>query len=330
MKIRNQKEFLTSLPEGSPPPVPRQRITQWLYFSVLIFTASCVIYLIFDYNIHYFGNGHIETDKTLISSSHGGKIKSIHIETGQMLNPGDLIAKIVRNSQCDQPNSSDNNHMEKLRYEIAIKESQLGLLENDLDSLMKADDSFIIRRALEIGSSNQSNNAVIKKEQRKTKKAIALLKGETAVQKQRLRNAEKKYATTTTQNKPCDLEIITAPFSSRVFMLRHRSNEFTNKGETIAILANDNNAVHINAQFESKSQRYLKRGAVLEVELSDGWSTQGVVTEVFSSVFNSNKQLLKKEPGNFKVWAKITPIDEASKQRWLDNDLMGVNVRGEK
>lgn len=330
MKIRNKKNFLTSLPEGVPPPVHKQKITQWLYFAVVLFTLSCVVYLIFDYNIHYFGNGRIEVDKISISSSHGGTIKTIHVKTGQQLKSGDPIATIVKNSQCDKPISIDNSHIEKIRYDIALKESRLRLLKQDLQSINQADESFMVRRALEIGNSNQSNSASLEKDQRKLNQAIALLKSETAIQKQRLHKAKVEASSILMPDISCDHETITAPFNSRVVMLKRHSNEFTKKGDTIVILANNNSSVNINAQFESKFQRFLKRGAVLEVELADGWSTQGVITDIFSSVFDDNKQILDKDPDKFRIWAKLAPSNEASKQRWLDNDLMGVNVRGSK
>ena len=330
MKIRNRKNFLTSLPEGAPPAVHKQKITQWLYFAVILFTVSCIVYLIFDYNIHYFGNGRIEVDKTSISSSHGGTIKTMHVKTGQQLKFGDPIATIVKNSQCAKPISIDNSHIEKIRYDIALKESRLRLLKKDLQSINKADESFMVRRALEIGNSNRSNSASLEKDQRKLNQEIELLKSETTIQKQRLHNAKVEASSIVMPDISCDHEIITAPFHSRVVMLKRHSNEFTKKGDTIAILANSSSAVNINAQFESKSQRYLKRGAVLEVELADGWSTQGVITDIFSSVFDDNKQFLNKDPDKLKIWAKLAPSNEASKKRWLDNDLMGVNVRGSK
>ncbi|MDH3355454.1 MAG: hypothetical protein OEL79_09605, partial [Chromatiales bacterium] len=192
------------------------------------------------------------------------------------------------------------------------------------------DSTFVVRRALEIGNDSSSNNASLRKEERKLTQTISLLKNETALLRQRIRNAKNEVASLTPPNSSCDEEIITAPFSASVFLLKHRSNEFAKKGETIVILANNNRAVHINAQFESKSQRYLKYGALVEVELDDGWSTQGVITEIYSSVFDDDKQLLNKDPDKFKIWARILPSDEASRQRWLANDLMGVNVRGRK
>lgn len=325
MKIKNRKNYLTSLPEGTPPPQPRQKYTQWAYFSVILFILGFIVYFTYDYNTHFFGSGRIEADKTHISSSHSGIIKTLHVEARQLLQRGDSIATIKTNQECGV---QDSKNIEKLRYDIALKESHLRLLRNGLPKPKKVDSADIIRRALEINNSKSLSSTLVDRERLKQTQAIALLKSEVDIKNRQLRNAEINLQTHTPAS--CGQQIITAPFDAMVFMLQQRGNEFINKGDTIAILSGKNATVYVNAKFDKQSQHYFKRGDVLDVELSDGWSTQGTISDIFSPTFEDKKRLFSMASENYSVWVRLVPVDETSRQRWLDNDLMSISVRGKK
>ncbi len=325
MKLHNRNNsYLNALPEGTPEPNVKPRITRWVYFGILLFITGYIIFIASTRLLFSEAIGLVDVDKTAISASRSGRIKFIQVSDGDTVNQGQLIATIHANRECiDEPIKKT----EQLNYEIELNNSRLNILRIRLNNINKPEQKSILRRALEVSRDQQSNNEKLYREKQKIREEIALLRKEIKLQEEK-RQTLIFLETNKTIPTECQEERVIAPFDGRVLTVLKRDQEYIKRGEPIVLLADTQAKVSIIAQFGQADYRILSTGKIVDITFPDGEKSQGFIQSVTSANYAQfNGGNIATEKKDRMVQVRLSSIDEKSRQLWKNYDHMNVNVR---
>lgn len=327
MKLRNRKSYITTLPEGSAPQNVKPKITQIIYFSVLIFIVVYLGYVAVGRLFYLNARGQVEIEKTLISSTRGGHISQLAVSEGQQLKKGDMIVRIDALQQCVV---EENKHLQKLRLDIGMNEQRIALLKAKQAELKKLQRGSELRRALELERESISYGTQFWRDQNKLLSDLALTGKELELQRLQLKELEKS-ARNKTLPAECQAETIRAPFPARVQVVRRRVEEFAKRGEAIVILTRNKAPVRIEAYFTEDELKYINLGKRLQVAFPDGVESTGVVKAVYSSAYSVPEREWKGyRPLTTGVRVHLFPLNENEEMHWKQYDRMEVRVRTAK
>ncbi len=322
MKIRNRQSYITTLPEGEPSENNAPKITRWVYFAVLFSIIGYLSYIGYTRITQFQGRGQVEIERTVLSPSHGGKIIDLFISEGELVKQGHTMVRIKSSANCP---SKDASQVNRLNLNIALKKSQLRLLNERLSEEKERFSDQEIRRALEInrrppkGGERAIDELVYK---------IETLKNEILLGSESLKNIN---SNSTISSSSCVDEIIYAPFTSVVNSISHKRHEFVKKGEPFISLISRNAQVKIDAYIDNESNQFLSVDKNVEIIFPDKQVGQGIVSEVISSsaLFHTKKwRGYESEESSIEI--KIVPINASEAQKWKSYDRMEVQIRGLK
>lgn len=132
MKLRNRTTHFSSLPEGAPPPNPKKRFTARLYFFVLFAVVAYLAYYGVMQLLYIETRGQVEVGRALIYAGTGGIIQEIHVQPGQAVEAGRLLATIIP-PQKNPPSLAKD--LLKAQEESAETAAELGRLRDMLAAL---------------------------------------------------------------------------------------------------------------------------------------------------------------------------------------------------
>jgi len=319
---------MTSLPEGEAPKNSRASVTQFIYFLVLL---TAVAYLVFIYvkRYWYFEEfGHIEVEKTVISSSQGGRIESLPVNEGQKLFAKDRIAIIeALRDNCDP---REDERINKLRFDIDSNISKRNILTARIKTSEEALTGYELRRALELDR-GLSRDVERKRRERDTIKADrALLDKQIVIQKKRLTDLQAKQKKASLPE-GCYNEQISSPFNAIVASVLKRPKEFAQRGEAIITLMKETAPVRIEVYLDQDVLKYLHTGDRVDLVLPDGTDDEAVIEAIHSSAYaEPNRQWHNYKPADTDIRVHLRPADASSRKKWLPFDRMEVRVRGFK
>lgn len=325
MKLRNQKSYITSLPEGAPPKNIRPRITQLTYYAILIFVVGYILY-VFSSRFFYFKvPGYVEVEKTIISSSHGGRILKLPVKEQQKIKEKEFLAVIAAAKHCTSTNSS---RFVKLKYELDFNRTKLSLLKRSIKDTKARLSNFSLQRALETGQARDSATQKLKIELAKKQNDADLLEGQIILQQQQLKKL-KNYKPAATLSPECVNENIFSPFAGTVRSVKRNVNEFAARGVPLLILTANNAKVRIEAYLKNEQLPYLHNGGAVNVTFADGRATEAKIKAIYSSAYNVSEREWDR-PAESQVRVHLEPLTKQDAALWKKYDRMEVTVRGRK
>ena len=323
MKLRNRKSYMTSLPEGNPPENIRPRITQIIYYFILL---SVVLYIIYLFSSRYFyfnESGFIEVEKTIISSSYGGKVIKLPVKEGQTLIDSKLLAVIAASKNC---NSSYRLNTDKLKYDLAVNRSKLSLLKREVNDIKNFISNSNLQRALETRQSNTSTSNKLNRDLIKKQNEIALL--ESTIRLQQQRQPSKFIGQASPE---CFNETLKSPFNGHVHSIKRKLNEFASRGAPLLILIADDATVRIETYLKNDQLPYVKIGAHVSIEFPNSTVTEAKIKNIYSSAYAApEREWNHYKPLDTQVRVHLEPINKKDALLWKKYDRMEVNVRGRK
>jgi len=327
MKLRNRKSYMTSLPEGSAPVSPRISITQLIYFTILISAVAYLIY-IFGFRYFYFSeDGVVEIEKTVISSSRGGRLGQLSVREGQTIEIGDAIAVVEAARHCVR---DADQRIEKLRYEIGVNEARKKLMAAEIARSKQGESSYTLYRALELDNGLRRDNRELQRQQQKLLSDARLLNDQINLQHERLKDLQERSANITMPAE-CSAENINALFVATVSAVHKRTKEFVGRGEAIVTLIRDNAPVRIELYMDNDQLRYVQQGDVLGLVFADGIEGEGRIKTIHSSAYrNPQREWNKYQPAEPQVLVYIEPLGAKDRMQWMSYDRMQVRVRGKR
>jgi len=328
MKLRNRKSYMTSLPEGAPPKSYKPRITQLIYYAILLSVALYILYIFVSRFFYFNEMGFVEVDKTIISATYGGKILKLNLHEGQSINRNEIIAEIAASKDCSA--NLNNARENKLKYDLALNQSKLSLLKRNIASLQTRLNNSTLQRALETGQSLQSNDNKLKLELAKKQAETDLIESEIILQKQQLQTF-KPLALKKVNAASCANETIRSPFNSTVISVQRKINEFTSRGAPLITLAADNATVRIEAYLKTDQRGYINKGDIVSVIFANNLETQAKISSIHSSAYNvPEREWDYYKPADTQLRVHLEPLNKQDAKLWKQYDRMEVAVRGRK
>ena len=331
MKLRNRKTYMNTLPEGAPPENVRPRITQIIYYLILLTVIGYVVYIFGSRYFYFKEQGYVEVEKTVISSSRGGKLLKLKVQEGQKIEKNTLLAVIEAVRQCQSSEYfPDNSRVQKLAYDIAMNRARQTLLNNEIKTHKKGLSTFSLHRALETGQKKQLERYNLKLLLEKKQSEADLLYRQIILQQRQLAGL-KKQALSVRLPADCYNEVIKAPFSGKVQSIKRKVNEFSARGSALLGLIADNADVRIELYLDNDQLRYLHAGDHVDIKFSDGVKSQAKIKTIYSSAYKfPERDWVHYRPADTQVRVDLVPVNRKDAVLWMRYDRMEVTVRGRK
>ena len=323
MKLRNRKSYMTSLPEGKPPENVRPRITQMIYYTILLLVVGYIIFIFASRYFYFSESGFVEVEKTIISASRGGKVLKIKVREGENLKHKMLLAVIAATKNC---NTTVNAKANKLKYDIALNRSKLSLLKREINDIKNRLSNFSLQRALETGQSTNSISSKLNYDLIKKQNEVALLDSQIILQQQMSPSSLAEHSSL-----ECYNESIIAPFNGHVHSIKRKPNEFTSRGAPLLILIANNAKVRIEAYLNNDQLPYLHAGDLVDIIFSDGSETEAKINKIYSSAYQApEREWSHYKPLDAQVRVHLVPLNKQDAILWKQHDRMEVSIRGRK
>jgi len=328
MKLRNRKSYMTTLPEGVAPKNTKASITQLIYFLVLVGAVGYIGFIFVNKYWYFEEIGVVEIEKTIISSSRGGKISGLFVSEGQTLNKKDKIAVIeALRTGCYE---ADDEKVNKIRFEISNNKAKKKSLEVQLASVKNDEKKFELRRALEL------DRGLLRESERLRREKLAMV-GDIDLLSRQIDNQIKHLDNIINSQKnvvlprDCYSESIRSPFITKVSAIHKRAKEFAQRGEAIVTLIKNNAPVRIEVYLKNETLKYLNAEAILDLVFPDGVKSKGRISKIHSSAYASVKRQLEHyKPVESGIRVHLLPVDNKDRELWMSYDRMNVKVRGVK
>ncbi len=325
MKLRNRKSYITSLPEGAPPQNIRPRITQIIYYAILLLVVGYILYVIGSRFFYFKAAGFVEVEKTIISASHGGRVIKLPVSEEQKIKAKELLAVIAAVKNCAPVG---NGQIVKLQYELDFNRTKLSLLKRAIKDIKARLSDFNLRRALETGQSRESAGQKLKLELLKKQNTADLLESQIILQQQQLIKT-KKYRPAAMVSSECFNENLVSPFDGTVRSVKRNLNEFAARGVPLIILTANNAKVRIETYLKNKELAYLHKGGIVDVVFADGVKSEAKITAIYSSAYDVSEREWDR-PAETQVRVHLEPLTKQDAALWRKYDRMEVTVRGRK
>ena len=325
MKIRNRPSHINTLPEGSPTTSNTARLTKLFYFVGLILVTGYILYTLLSHLLYYKVPGFVEVEKTVISSSHGGRVLQLPINSEQAIKKNQLLAVIAAAKKCGE---IDDDRVIRLKYDIDFNNSKLRAVQQEIKHIHAALSASSLQRALETGGHTESTRQKLELDLGRKKNDAELLKQQIVLQQRQLEEL-KTLNTRSVHSAECFNEHILAPFDGRIHAINHKIDEYAARGAPLVILTADNASVRIEAYLKSNFYSHLKKGDTLEVTFSDQVKSKGKIEEIHAADFNVSEQEWRR-PAEGRIRVHLKPITAADAQLWKRYDRMEVTIRGTK
>lgn len=329
MKLRNHSSFITSLPEGTPPTNIRPRITQAIYYAILLSIVGYIFYILSTKYFYFNEAGVVEVEKTILSASRGGKVLKLTVKEGHAFKNKNLLATLSASKSCGA-STTNSARINKLKFDLGLKRSKLSLLNREIKLLQNNLSTFNLQRALETGQARDASLSKLKNTLLKKQNDASLLNGEIILLKKYIKNPGSSYYANGSSLE-CFNESIYSPFKGVVHSIKRKLNEFSPRGEALLLLIADDAPVHIEVYLENDQLSYLQLNALLTVTFANGSETKAEIKKIHSSAFSSpEREWNHYKPSSTQIRVHLSPLNKDDAMLWKKYDRMPVNVRGAK
>lgn len=329
MKLRTKKSYFQNLPEGQAPKRFWPQVVKFFYLMLLIGIVAGVCYVVAMRFLYFKGNGLVETEKVILSSSKSGTIKAVYKSQGQSFKAGEILAEIELEKDCRIP--EPDIRPTRLAHDIFRLEAEVDVFKRQLSTLKPIENPLVLHRALEIGSTNTMirQEEQIQKEQNRLREKIALLTVEIKGKKAELSALRKELAPD--QSPVCQIEAIRAPFDGFIFHVTRKPDEYIGRGDPLVVAIPEGANVSIEAYLNWNLTRYIVREKVITVTFPDGTTSVGKVADFASAATNTVSQIRKNYmPVESKLWIRLIPTTDKDRLLWKQYDRMDINITGER
>lgn len=327
MKLRNRKSYMTTLPEGKAPRDIWSRVSTAIYYIALLAILFYFGSMGYERLTHFSGKGSIEVQKTLLQTEHGGKLSQFYVDVGDEVEKGDRIAFLEARKHCTK---EENGAQEKLAYEIRLKKEKLDQWRKQFADMTKQQEELMLRRAMEVGGSQSRKADKLEEDSESLKLDINLLEKEIRLLRSRLGKMKKRNATAVLPQE-CHGENVYAPFDGKITLIPALQYSVLARGDTVAVLVQPEPKVQIDAIFEYKYAKHLRRGQTLVVSFPNGMDSFGRIEDIQSSAQAVPERMLQTDAlQQGSVHVVLSPMDEQEKTLWIKYDRYDVDVRGTK
>ncbi len=322
MKLKNKKSFINKSNEGVAPGIAAAKITHKLYILVFLLVLAYFAYYIFLEFMSYKGDGKVEVDKTLLSTSHYGEIVHLPAQEGNSVTKGDLLAQLspAINCSADEQKQIQQKKITQLEHELELSRLKLKLIRNQIVNLTVPEAKTILRRALELDDRLLINDSRL---MQKLKQDMSLLMLDITLGKEELNHWRQQAIS------DCPDEFIYAPFDGVIKRVFLKVNEFSDRGQGLILLQPKNASVLIHAYVSKKEMEHLATGNEVDIIFPDNIRSSGVVEEFSSSALTFPELVWKDyEPADARIGVHISPLNDNDAQLWKKYDLLRVKIRG--
>jgi multidrug resistance efflux pump len=330
MKLKSRKSHFQTLPEGQAPRRLLPVLLKFAYYLLLLGVLFGLIYVVAVRYLYISGKGQVETEKRIIGSAYGGRIKTLARQAGDAFSVGDILAVIDTGIEC--PVVEPDMRPVRLAYDIRLKQSERDIYARQLKTLESSMADGILPRALEIGDAyTLRKNQDSERDMQRLQEKIDLLSAEIAAKQQEMAILKQTQATPAKRTRGCGLEKLEVPFAGRVAHVVHQPGEHAEKGAPLFIVTPEGSAVFVEAFFDKKHLRYLGAGKAMTIEFPDRTTSRGTVVDYLSSAsYYAERDRKDYLPVEARLRVNLKPADPADAALWRRYDRMDVLVRGER
>jgi len=326
VKLRNRKKFINTLPEGNPPDDLRPKLTRWAYFFVLFAVVTYLAYIIVMRVTFVHAYGQVEVEKIIVSAARGGRLTELLVKQGEQVKKGQRIARIAPQRICTKLDQSNRNLLEKLNYEIKLKQRRLADNQKNLEQVKNLKHKIQLRRILETDEEGSANRLL--KQENNLKLEIDLHKSSIALAKKHYKQIQQKNISKRDLPAECLGETLIAPRKGRIVATKYQVYDVISKATPIAVIRPENPEIIINAYFPEDAMNYLSTGKVLNISFPDDWESKAIIKAISSQALNLAEPLKKDyTPVKTGILVRMQPVNKNNTSRWQNYDRMEVYVR---
>lgn len=319
MKLKNKKSFINKSNEGVAPAISSAKITHKLYILVFTLVLAYFAYSVFLAFITYKGEGEVGIDKTLLSTSHSGRIIHLPIKEGETVTKGSLLAQLSPATDCYVDEQKKQKEVTRLEHELELNRLKLKLIRNQIADLTEPEVKNMLRRALELDDRLLRSGQLINN----LKQDLSLLALEIALGQEQLNHIRQQDYSN------CPDEYIYAPFDGVIKRVFLKVNEFSNRGQGLIHIQPKNASVLIHAFVSKNDMEHLAIGKKIDIIFPDNIRSIGVVEEFSSSALTFPELVWNDyEPSDARIRVHIAPLNDTEAQLWKEYDLLRVKIRG--
>lgn len=325
MKLKTRKSYLRSSSEGTAPPAPKARITQWLYQLLLFLVIGYLLYLAYNH-FRYIGvRGQVLIDKVVISSAHGGEIIDLPVRVGQLLQPSQLIARVAPPKVCNEFVEEDSR-IERVQFEIDRASTRIHRIKKQLSQLADASSVTQLKRALEVNRASEPDQQHLSREKLRLTNELDESADELRALRSRLRAIQARPQRP--QDPLCSDEQLRAPYASRVVLISTQAHEVASRDEAVVVLEPIDQPAYIEAYFDFEDFQVVANANQATVHFPDGHTELAKIEEVVS---DARQRLPVKNADGWPLIhglrAVLRPLSPKDAMSWKQYDRMEVEVR---
>jgi multidrug resistance efflux pump len=324
-QLRNRQSLVTSHEEGTPPPARGMRVTQILYYAVLVGLVAFVIYYAQDRMRFWAATGVVASAVTPVAPSIDGRILEIYVEPGQSILPDDELVLVKPGEECAPLDRSRlvglelDARLAEVRHEVTgerIRERRMRL--EGLDRLV----------GLELGPDllRERDRLVAEIEDLEAEQRVLAL--EMGLREQFVRGVENSMVNTDTR---CAPELVRAPADGVVHEILREEFGVVARGEAVLTYKAERPDIRVVASVDPELVRHLFVGKEVTLEFPDGQRSAGRVAN--AQVGRDVVDAL--DFGSYRIMdtdfvVEIVPAEPGLEASWLEYDRLYVDIRGRK
>ncbi len=324
-QLRNRQSLVTSHEEGTPPPVTGMRVTQVIYYAVVLGVIAFVIYYAQDRMRFWAETGVVAAAVTPVAPSIDGRITELYVQEGQPILPDDELILVEPGEQCAPLDRSRlvglelDARLAEVRHEVAgerIRERRMRL--EGLDRLVGLDLGPDLLRERE--------RLVAEIEDLEAEQRVLAL--EIGLREEFVRGVESSLVNTDTR---CAPELVRAPANGVVHEILRDEFGVVGRGEPVLTFKAEQPDVRVVASVDPELVRDLFVGKEVTLEFPDGQRSAGRVAN--ARVGRDVVDAL--DLGSYRIMdtdfvVEIVPVEQGQGPSWLEYDRLYVDIRGRR
>lgn len=324
-QIRNRQSVVTSHEEGAPPPSPGIRVTQIIYYVVVIVLVTYIIYYAQDRLRFWNATGLVASSVTPVAPSIDGRVTRIHFDVGDAVEAGDSLLVVEPGEECAP---ADTTRLVNMALDVRLAQARRQIAGERITARQQRLTVLDSRVGLELGPdfARERDRIALEIEELQTEQRLAST--EVAVLQQAI--AETSGAIVSGDTK-CFPEQVYAPSSGLVHEIRSPEFSVVGRGDPVLTLKARQPEVRIVARAEPELVGSLFRGKEIKLVFPDGGEDVGIVddvrvaADVVDALDLGSYRLLDTE-----LVVEIVPQDPSVGPVWLAYDRLYVELKGRR
>lgn len=324
-QLRNRQSLVTSHEEGTPPPASRMRVTQAIYYVVILSLIGFVIYYAQDRLRFWAATGVVASAVTPVAPSIDGRVSYIYVAEGQSILPEDALILVEPGETCAPLDRSRLVGLELDARLAEVKHEAAGERVRERRMRLQGLDR---RVGLELGPDILRERERLLSEIEDLEAEQRLLASEIVLREQFVRGVAGSLVNTDTK---CAPELVRAPTEGVVHEILREEFSVVGRGDAVMTFKARQPEVRIVASVDSELVRHLFVGKEVTLEFPDGQRSPGRVAN--AQVGRDVVDAL--DLGSYRIMdtdfvVEIVPSEPGAGAAWLDYDRLYVDIRGRR